>query len=485
MQLSNQEAQRFNHEYIGTEHLLLGLIKEGTGVGANVLTNLKADLKSIRLQTERLVKPGPEMITMGKLPQTPRTKKVIEYSMEAARELGHNFVGTEHLLLGLLREKEGIASEVLRALDIEFEEAQEGVLNLLGRGREEVEVAEPKLADRSKHMVETRSRVKPKDRLAIWSRSLTDAAGFQREDQRQPLDDECFSQIVHALLRRRKNNVLLVGDIMVTHEYARMIGHVSRHGPLPSSLREIDVREFLPSAGNMQTTLPARIMHCLNESVQHGNVILIIDQIETAFQTRVETRNEKLGVLTRPWLRTPNVRCVGLIDTTAFESSLETDAHVFDDFTVVKVPPFNIDQINAAVVARLDDLEEHHICSFSNEAVKIAVQGAMHYEPDEFAPEEVDQLLDHAAALLQSTVAAESEEIQSLDEELKRIIRHKSAAVTSGNYERAFAKEEKFLKLRKKRIELNTLPEVTLDHVIQAIAETYSKDVESIRKELA
>jgi hypothetical protein len=107
MQLANQEAQRFNHEYIGTEHILLGLVKEGSGVAANVLKNLDVDLRKIRLEVEKLVQSGPEMVTMGKLPQTPRAKKVIEYSMEEARNLNHNYVGTEHILLGLLREQEG------------------------------------------------------------------------------------------------------------------------------------------------------------------------------------------------------------------------------------------------------------------------------------------------------------------------------------------------------------------------------------------
>ena len=109
MALANQEAQRFNHEYIGTEHILLGLVKEGSGVAANVLKNLDVDLRKIRLEVEKLVQSGPEMVTMGKLPQTPRAKKVLEYAIEEARNLNHNYVGTEHLLLGLLREQDGVA----------------------------------------------------------------------------------------------------------------------------------------------------------------------------------------------------------------------------------------------------------------------------------------------------------------------------------------------------------------------------------------
>ena len=142
MQLANQEAQRFNHEYIGTEHILLGLVKEGSGVAANVLKNLDVDLRKIRLEVEKLVQSGPEMVTIGKLPQTPRAKKVIEYSMEEARNLNHNYVGTEHILLGLLREQEGVAAQVLMNLGLKLDDVREEVLNLLGHGMESGEGGE-------------------------------------------------------------------------------------------------------------------------------------------------------------------------------------------------------------------------------------------------------------------------------------------------------------------------------------------------------
>ena len=128
MALANQEAQRFNHEYIGTEHILLGLVKEGSGVGATVLKNLEVDIKKLRLEVEKLVKSGPDMVTMGKLPQTPRAKKVIEYALEEARSLNHNYVGTEHILLGLLREHEGIGATVLMNCGLKLEDVRQDVL---------------------------------------------------------------------------------------------------------------------------------------------------------------------------------------------------------------------------------------------------------------------------------------------------------------------------------------------------------------------
>jgi len=137
MQLANQEAQRLNHEYIGTEHVLLGLIKEGSGVAANVLKNLDVDLRKIRLEAEKLVQSGPDMVTIGKLPQTPRAKKVIEYALEEARGMNHNYVGTEHILLGLLRVQEGVAAQVLMNLGLKLEEVREEVRMIVGTGVEQ------------------------------------------------------------------------------------------------------------------------------------------------------------------------------------------------------------------------------------------------------------------------------------------------------------------------------------------------------------
>ena len=137
MELANQEAQRFHHEYIGTEHILLGLVKEGSGVAAHVLMNSEVDLREIRLEVEKIVQSGPDMVTMGRLPQTPRAKKALEYAIEEARNLDHNYVGTEHLLLGLIREQEGVAAQVLMNLSVKLPELREQVRQLLGQGGQE------------------------------------------------------------------------------------------------------------------------------------------------------------------------------------------------------------------------------------------------------------------------------------------------------------------------------------------------------------
>src|SRR5438067_1218953 len=211
MQLANQEAQRLNHEYIGTEHILLGLVKEGSGVAANVLKNLDIDLRKIRLEIEKIVQSGPDMVTMGKLPQTPRAKKVIEYSIEEARNLNHNYVGTEHLLLGLLREQEGVAAQVLMNLGLKLEDVREEVLNLLGHN---MDSGESTGGGSSGGGGGERTSGKSKSTapaLDSFGRDLTELARQGKLDPVIGRSNE-IERVVQVLSRRTKNNPVLLGE---------------------------------------------------------------------------------------------------------------------------------------------------------------------------------------------------------------------------------------------------------------------------------
>src|SRR5205807_2263607 len=210
MQLANQEAQRFNHEYIGTEHILLGLVKEGSGVAANVLKNLDIDLRKIRLEVEKIVQTGPgsEMVTMGKLPQTPRAKKVIEYSVEEAKNLNHNYVGTEHLLLGLLREQEGVAAQVLMNLGLKLEDVREEVLNLLGHNMPNEESAGGGGGGGERTSGKNKSKTPALD---SFGRDLTELA---RQGKLDPVIGRAneIERVIQVLSRRTKNNPVLLGE---------------------------------------------------------------------------------------------------------------------------------------------------------------------------------------------------------------------------------------------------------------------------------
>src|ERR1700685_4204043 len=276
MQLANQEAQRFNHEYIGTEHILLGLVKEGSGVAANVLKNLDIDLRRIRLEVEKIVQSGPDMVTMGKLPQTPRAKKVIEYSIEEARTLNHNYVGTEHLLLGLLREHDGVAAQVLMNLNLKLEEVREEVLNLLGAGVETEEPAQEKQGNKGKSKTPA---------LDSFGRDLTELA---REGQLDPVIGRKneIERVIQILCRRQNNNRVLLGEAgvgktAIVEGLAQMVGT----GNVPELLRDkkvIPLDLALMVAGTKyRGQFEERIKAVMDEIKRARNVILFIDELHT------------------------------------------------------------------------------------------------------------------------------------------------------------------------------------------------------------
>ena len=288
MQLANQEAQRFNHEYIGTEHILLGLIKEGTGVAANVLKNLDVDLRKIRLEVEKLVQSGPDMVTMGKLPQTPRAKKVIEYSMEEARNLGHNYVGTEHILLGLLREQEGVAAQVLMNLGLKLEEVREEVLNLLGHGMEGPEGAERAggIAGGAAAGGEAAAGGKSKTpALDSFGRDLTELA---RQGKLDPVigREKEIERTMQILSRRTKNNPVLLGEAGVG-KTAIVEGFAQRvvEGNVPELLmdRRIVVLDLamMVAGTKYRGQFEERIKAVMNEVRRAKNTILFIDELHT------------------------------------------------------------------------------------------------------------------------------------------------------------------------------------------------------------
>ncbi|MFP6659373.1 MAG: Clp protease N-terminal domain-containing protein, partial [Pirellulales bacterium] len=279
MQLANQEAQRFNHEYIGTEHILLGLIKEGSGVAANVLKNLDVDLRKIRLEVEKLVQSGPDMVTMGKLPQTPRAKKVIEYSMEEARNLNHNYVGTEHILLGLLRELEGVAAQVLMNLGLKLEEVREEVLNLLGHGLEAGEVSERSSSEREPSSSGKSGKSKT-PALDSFGRDLTELAKQEKLDPVIGRADE-IERAIQILCRRTKNNPVLLGEAGVG-KTAIVEGFAQRviSGDVPELLcdRRIVVLDLamMVAGTKYRGQFEERIKAVMNEVRRAKNTILFI-----------------------------------------------------------------------------------------------------------------------------------------------------------------------------------------------------------------
>src|SRR5438045_4506043 len=285
MQLANQEAPRFNHAYIGTEHSLLGLVKEGFGVAANVLKNLDIDLRKIRLEVEKIVQTGPgsEMVTMGKLPQTPRAKKVIEYSIEEARNLNHNYVGTEHLLLGLLREQEGVAAQVLMNLGLKLEDVREEVLNLLGHNMPESSEGPSEGGGGTRERPAKGKSKTPA--LDSFGRDLTELA---RQGKLDPVIGRAneIERVIQILSRRQKNNPVLLGEAGVGKTaIVEGLAQLIVDGNVPELLRDrrivvLDLA-MMVAGTKYRGQFEERIKAVMNEVRRAKNTILFIDELHT------------------------------------------------------------------------------------------------------------------------------------------------------------------------------------------------------------
>jgi ATP-dependent Clp protease ATP-binding subunit ClpC len=325
MALANQEAQRFNHEYIGTEHILLGLVKEGSGVGATVLKNLDVDIKKLRLEIEKLVKSGPDMVTMGKLPQTPRAKKVIEYAIEEARALNHNYVGTEHILLGLLRESEGIAAQVLMNLGLKLEDVRQEVLNLLGAG---VEDSPSDLGLKISPSAGRKTKSKT-PALDSFGRDLTQLAVGGELDPVIGRKQE-IERLIQILCRRTKNNPVLLGEAgvgktAIVEGLSQQI--VNKQVPEILKDKRIVVLDLamMVAGTKYRGQFEERIKAVINEVRRAANVILFIDELHTLVGAGgAEGAIDASNVL-KPALARGEVQCIGATTLDEYRKYIEKD----------------------------------------------------------------------------------------------------------------------------------------------------------------
>ncbi|TFG46702.1 MAG: AAA family ATPase, partial [Candidatus Brocadiia bacterium] len=341
MALANQEAQRFNHEYIGTEHILLGLVKEGSGVGATVLKNLDVDVKKLRLEVEKLVKSGPDMVTMGKLPQTPRAKKVIEYAIEEARALNHNYVGTEHILLGLLRETEGIAAQVLMNLGLRLEDVRQEVLNLLGAG---VDSEPTDLGMKMGPSVGGRKTVKSKTpALDSFGRDLTLLAANGELDPVIGRKNE-IARLIQILCRRTKNNPVLLGEAGVGK--TAIVEGLSQQiitKQVPEILKEKRVvvldLAMMVAGTKYRGQFEERIKAVINEVKRAKDVILFVDELHTLVGAGgAEGAIDASNVL-KPALARGEVQCVGATTLDEYRKYIEKDGALERRFQTIIVEP--------------------------------------------------------------------------------------------------------------------------------------------------
>ena len=457
MALANQEAQRFNHEYIGTEHILLGLVKEGSGVGANVLKNLDVDLRKVRLEVEKLVKAGPEMVTMGKLPQTPRAKKVIEYAIEEARNLNHNYVGTEHLLLGLLREHDGVAAQVLMNLGLKLEEVREEVLNLLGAGTES-EAGEGALSGGTPGPGgEARGgrRKSQTPALDSFGRDLTELA---KEEQLDPVigRSQEIERVTQVLCRRTKNNPVLLGEAGVG-KTAIVEGLAQRiiSGEVPEILHEkrlvvLDLA-MMVAGTKYRGQFEERIKAVMNEVRRAKNVILFIDELHTLVGAGgAEGAIDASNVL-KPALARGEIQCIGATTFDEYRKYIEKDAALARRFQSVPVDPPTPEQTVEILKGLRERYEQHHRVRITDEAVEAAVELSSRYITGRVQPDKSIDVIDEAGARVRIKSMTKPPDLAETEAEIEHLSVAKDEAVRGADYEKAAELRDQAEQLRKKK----------------------------------
>lgn len=468
MALANQEAQRFNHEYIGTEHILLGLVKEGSGVGANVLKNLDVDLRKVRLEVEKLVKSGPDMVTMGKLPQTPRAKKVIEYAIEEARNLNHNYVGTEHLLLGLLREHDGVAAQVLMNLSLKLEEVREEVLSLLGAGNENDESGSsagpsPSSASGAGEPAApgtgpTEKAAKGKSRtpaLDSFGRDLTELA---KENQLDPVIGRAneIERLVQVLCRRTKNNPVLLGEAGVG-KTAIVEGLAQRiiSGEVPDILHDkrlvvLDLA-MMVAGTKYRGQFEERIKAVMNEVRRAGNVVLFIDELHTLVGAGgAEGAIDASNVL-KPALARGEIQCIGATTFDEYRKYIEKDAALARRFQAIPVDPPSNEQTIEIIKGLRDKYEQHHRVQITDEAIKSAVELSGRYISGRVQPDKSIDVIDEAGARVRIRSMTKPPNLADLEAEIERLTISKDEAVKAADYEKAAELRDKAETMRREK----------------------------------
>lgn len=441
MALANQEAQRFNHEYIGTEHILLGLVKEGSGVGANVLKALEIDLRKVRLEVEKLVKSGPEMVTMGKLPQTPRAKKVLEYAIEEARHLNHNYVGTEHLLLGLLREQDGVAAQVLMNLGVKLEEGREEVLNLLGAGIEPEEMEEMPEGGGEPQQSSPRRGKSKTPALDSFGRDMTELAKSGELDPVIGRSEE-IERLIQILCRRTKNNPVLLGEAgvgktAIVEGLAQQI--INKEVPDLLHDRRVVVLDLamMVAGTKYRGQFEERIKAVMNEVRRAKNVILFIDELHTLVGAGgAEGAIDASNVL-KPALSRGEVQCIGATTFDEYRKYIEKDSALERRFQSIAVEPPNAEQTVLILKGLRIKYEEHHRITITDEAIEEAVELSTRYMPSRVQPDKALDVIDEAGAMVRLRSMTKPPDLAELETKIELLTVEKEEAVKAADYEKA------------------------------------------------
>ena len=449
--LAQDEARSLNHNYIGTEHLLLGLITEGEGVAAKALESLDINKDAVRSAVIDIIGEGEKPVE-GHIPFTPRAKRVFELSLREALQLGHNYIGTEHLLLGLLKEGEGVASQVLIKLGADLGKVRQTVIELLSGyqrnsddGRESVGVGAS-----STGSGQTNSAI-----LEQFGRNLTQAA---RENKLDPVIGRRteMQRVMQILSRRTKNNPVLVGEPGVGKTaVVEGLAQAIVAGDVPETIKDKQIYSLdmgaLVAGSRYRGDFEERLKKILKEIRTRGDIILFIDEIHTLVGAGAAEGSIDASQMLKPMLARGELQTIGATTSDEYRKYIEKDAALERRFQPVKVDEPSVEETVGILKGLRDRYEAHHRVIITDAAIQAAAELADRYVSDRFLPDKAIDLMDEAGARLRISRMTAPPELRELDEKIAEVKRNKESAIDDQDFEKAAALRDEEQKLTEER----------------------------------
>jgi ATP-dependent Clp protease ATP-binding subunit ClpC len=434
--LARKEADRFNHNYVGTEHLLLGLIKLGQGVAVNVLQKMGLDLETVRMEVEKHVGSHPETKMVGNIPYTPRVKKVLALAGKEAKALNHSYVGTEHILLGLLREGEGVAARVLKSLEVDIERTRNEILKELDPNFTPPESEAESPQEGNKKEVKTPA-------LRAFGRDLTELAKKAELDPVIGRKDE-IERVVQILCRRTKNNPVLLGEAGVGKTaIVEGLAQEIAAGDIPELLRDkrvITLDLALMVAGTKyRGQFEERIKAVMDEIRRSKNVILFIDELHTIVGAGSAEGAMDASNIIKPALSRGELQCVGATTLNEYRKYIEKDAALERRFQTVKVEAPSVDEAVQILKGLRPKYEAHHKARLTDEALEAAVKLSDRYLTGRFLPDKAIDVMDEAGARARINAMTRPPDVKDIEKEIEAIRIEKEAAIKAQDFEKAAA----------------------------------------------
>ena len=438
--LAQEEARRLGHNFVGTEQILLGLIGEGTGVAAKVLKSMGVNLKDSRIEVEKIIGRGSGFVAV-EIPFTPRAKRVLELSLEEARQLGHNYIGTEHLLLGLIREGEGVAARVLENLGVDLTKVRTQVIRMLG------ETAEVAAGGGGSSKGSTKTAT-----LDEFGTNLTKLASEAKLDPVVGRHDE-IDRVIQILGRRTKNNPVLIGEPGVGKTaIAEGLAQRIQQGDIPDILEEKRVLTLdiglLIAGTKYRGEFEERLKKIMEEIKTAGNVILVIDEVHTLIGAGAAEGAIDAANILKPALARGELQCIGATTLDEYRKHIERDAALERRFQPVMIGEPSIEDTIEILMGLRERYEQHHRLKITDEALKAAANLGDRYISDRFLPDKAIDLVDEAGSrvrLLNSKLPPEAKEV---DKELRKVIKEKENSVRDQDFSKAGELREKEVQLR-------------------------------------